>query len=119
MGLQPAGDDGTWFQTVPILIASMDTTRTLDVEGASLAYGRDWLPFHSQNGGRNLPVGTGTRSFHGARVIYGGTVGSPNLVSPAAAEGKVVVFSVPVSATTGRRDWRFHTFVVGSSSRVP
>jgi hypothetical protein len=110
MGLQPGGENGTWFQTVPILLATMDTTRTLDVEGASLAYGRDWLPFHSQNGGRNLPVGTGTRSFHGARVIYGGTVGSPNLVSPAAAEGKVVVFSVPLSATTGRRDWRFHTF---------
>ena len=110
MGLRPGGENGSWFQTVPILIATMDTTRTLDVEGASLAYGRDWLPFHSQNGGRNLPVGTGTRSFNGARVIYGGTVGSENLVSPAAAEGKVVVFSVPVSPKLGRRDWRFHTF---------
>src|SRR5687768_328773 len=109
-GLRPGGENGTWFQTIPILIASMDTTRTLDVEGASLAYGRDWLPFHSQNGGRNLPVGTGTRSFNGARVIYGGTVGSDQLVSPAAAEGRVIVFSVPISATTGRRDWRFHTF---------
>ena len=115
LGLRPAGENGTWFQTVPILIATMDTTRTLDVEGASLAYGRDWLPFHSQNGGRNLPVGTGTRSFDGARVVYGGTVGGDDLVSPAAAEGKVVVFSVPISATTGRRDWRFHTF--GSLTR--
>ena len=110
LGLRPGGENGTWFQTVPILIATMDTTRTLDVEGASLAYGRDWLPFHSQNGGRNLPIGTGTRSFEGARVVYGGTVGSDRLVSPAAAEGKVVVFSVPISPTTGRRDWRFHTF---------
>ena len=110
MGLRPAGENGTWFQTVPIYIARMDTTRTLDVEGTSLAYGKDFLPFHSQNGGRNLPIGTGTRSFDGARVIYGGTVGSGALVSPAAAEGKLVVFSVPVSATTGRRDWRFHTF---------
>ena len=110
MGLHPAGENGTWFQTVPIFIARMDTTRTLDVEGASLAYGKDFLPFHSQNGGRNLPIGTGTRSFDGARVIYGGTVGSGALVSPTAAEGKLVVFSVPVSATTGRRDWRFHTF---------
>ena len=110
MGLRPGGEDGTWFQTVPILIATMDSTRTLDVDGASLAYGSDWLPFHSQNGGRNLPVGTGTRSFDGARVIYGGMVGSGNLVSPAAAEGKVVLFSVPVNEATGRRDWRFHTF---------
>jgi hypothetical protein len=110
MGLRPAGENGTWFQTVPIFIASMDTTRTLNVEGAPLAYSRDWIPFHSQNGGRNLPIGTGTRSFEGARVVYGGMVGSGNLVSPAAAEGKLVVFSVPVSSTTGRRDWRFHTF---------
>jgi hypothetical protein len=115
LGLRPAGENGTWFQTVPILIATMDTTRTLHVEGTSLAYGRDWMPFHSQNGGRNLPIGTGTRSFDGARVIYGGTVGSDDLVSPAAAEGKVVVFSVPVSPTTGRRDWRFPTF--GSLTR--
>jgi len=109
IGLQPAGENGTWFQTVPIFIASMDTTRTLNVEGAALAYGKDWLPFHWQNGGRNLPSGTGTRSLEGARVIYGGTVGSGNLVSPAAAEGKLVVFSVPTSPTTGRRDWRFHS----------
>ena len=115
MGLRPAGENGTWFQTVPILWATMDTTQTLNVQGASLVYGRDWLPFHSQNGGRNLPIGTGTRSFDGARVIYGGTVGSEPLVSPAAAEGKVVVFSVPINATTGRRDWRFHTF--GSLTR--
>ncbi|HKH94587.1 MAG TPA: M28 family peptidase [Gemmatimonadaceae bacterium] len=110
IGLRPAGENGTWFQTVPILIATMDTTRTLNVEGTALAYAKDWLPFHSQNGGRNLPVGTGTRSFDGARVVYGGMVGSGNLVSPAVAEGKLVVFSVPLSTTTGRRDWRFHTF---------
>jgi hypothetical protein len=110
IGLQPGGENGTWFQTVPIFVASIDTTRTLDVGGTALAYGKDWLPFHWQNGGRNLPMGTGTRSLDGAHVIYGGTVGSGNLVAPAAAEGKLVVFSVPMSATTGRRDWRFHTF---------
>ncbi|MEO8562770.1 MAG: M28 family peptidase [bacterium] len=110
IGLRPAGENGTWFQTVPILIATMDTMRTLTVDGATLAYGKDFLPFHSANGGRNLPVGTSTRSFDGARVIYGGLVGSGNLVSPEQAAGKIVVFTVPVNATTGRRDWRFSTF---------
>jgi hypothetical protein len=110
MGLRPGGENGTWFQTVPILIAAIDTTRTLTVDGAALAYGRDFLPFHSVNGGRNLPIGTGTRSFDGARVVYGGTVGSGNLLAPALANGKLVVFSVPLSTTTGRRDWRFHSF---------
>jgi hypothetical protein len=110
MGLQPAGDNGGWFQTVPILIASLDTTRTLSVDGATLAYGRDFLPFHSANGGRNLIVGTSSPSFDGARAIYGGQVGSRNLVSPALTNGKIIVFTVPNSATTGRRDWRFPTF---------
>jgi hypothetical protein len=109
MGLRPGGENGTWFQTVPILIATFDTMRTLRIDSATLAYGRDFLPFHSVNGGRNLPVGTGTRSLDGAKVIYGGTVGSGNLVAPTQAAGKLVVFSVPVSATTGRRDWRFAT----------
>jgi hypothetical protein len=110
MGLRPGGENGTWFQTVPILIATFDTTRTLRVDSTTLAYGRDFIPFHSVNGGRNLPVGTGTRSLDGAEVIYGGTVGSSNLVAPALAAGKLIVFSVPVSNTTGRRDWRFPVF---------
>ena len=76
----------------------------------SLAYGRDYLPFHAGNGGRNLAIGASTRSLDGARAIYGGLLGSTNLVPPAAASGKIVVFTVPLSATTGRRDWRFTTF---------
>jgi hypothetical protein len=110
IGLQPGGENGTWFQTVPILVATIDTTRTLSVDGTALAYGRDFLPFHSVNGGRNLPVGTSTRSFDGARAIYGGQVGSGNLISPEQAAGKIVVFTVPNSAATGRRDWRFATY---------
>jgi len=110
MGLRPGGENDTYFQTVPILIATIDTTRTLRVDSATLGYGRDFLPFHSVNGGGRLPVGTGTRSLDGAPVIYGGTLGSGNLVAPAQAAGKVIVFTVPVSAATGRRDWRFPVF---------
>jgi len=110
IGLRPGGENGTYFQTVPIFIATFDTTRTLRVDDATLVYGRDFLPFHSVNGGGRLPVGTGTRSFDGARVVYGGLLGSGNLVAPSQAAGKVIVFTVPVSTTTGRRDWRFPAF---------
>jgi hypothetical protein len=110
IGLRPGGEGGTYFQTVPILIASFDTTRTLKVDGNVLAYGRDFLPFHTVNGGRNLPVGTSSPSLDGARAIYGGLLGSGNLISPTLAAGKIVVFTVPVSATTQRRDWRFVAF---------
>jgi hypothetical protein len=110
IGLTPAGENGTWFQTVPIFVATIDTTRTLTVDSATFAYGRDFLPLHWVNGGRNLPIGTGTRSFDGAHAIYGGQLGSGNLVSPSAAEGKVIVFTVPISPTTNRREWRFPIF---------
>jgi hypothetical protein len=110
IGLRPAGENGTWFQTVPIFVATIDTTRALTVDSTTLGYGRDFLPLHWVNGGRNLPIGTGTRSFDGARAIYGGQLGSGNLVSPSAAEGKVIVFTVPISPTTNRREWRFPVF---------
>jgi hypothetical protein len=110
MGLRPAGENGTWFQTVPIYVATIDTTRTLTVDSATLAYGRDFLPLHWVNGGRNLPIGTGTRSFDGAHVVYGGQLGSGTLVSPSAADGKVIVFTVPISPTTNRPEWRFPVF---------
>ena len=107
IGLRPAGENGTWFQTVPIFVATIDTTRALTVDSATLAYGRDFLPLHWVNGGRNLPIGTGTHSFDGAQTIYGGQLGSGNLVAPSAAAGKVIVFTVPISPTTNRREWRF------------
>jgi hypothetical protein len=105
MGLRPAGDDGTFFQTVPIVIARIDSTRQLAVDGAPLALGTDVLPFYAGIAGRTLPVGATTRSLDGARVVYGGQIGGP-LISPRDAAGKVVIFTVAPSAT-GQRDWRF------------
>ena len=100
-----------WFQTVPIFIARMDTTRTLDVEGTSLALrAATFFPSTRRMADGTFPSAPGRgRSTARARSTAG-RVGSGALVSPAAAEGKLVVFTVPVSATTGRRDWRFHTF---------
>jgi hypothetical protein len=106
MGLEPAGENGTWFQTVPIRIARVDTSRTLTVDGTPLAFGTDLLPFYGPMAGRALPQGASTRSLDGAPVVYGGELGG-QLISPADAAGKLVVFTVPVGAT-GRRDWRFY-----------
>src|SRR4051812_31418927 len=36
MGLEPGGESQSWFQTVPIRIARVDTTRPLTVNGAPL-----------------------------------------------------------------------------------
>jgi hypothetical protein len=107
MGLAPGGENGTYFQTVPVLIARVDTTRTISVDGAPLALGTDVLPFYAGNVPRVLPLAAATRSVNGAQAVYGGQLGSDGLITPAQAAGKLVVFTVPPDST-GRRDYRFY-----------
>jgi Zn-dependent M28 family amino/carboxypeptidase len=45
LGLEPAGDDGTFFQQVPIVEATMDRGFTLSVPGASYRYLQDVVAF--------------------------------------------------------------------------
>lgn len=106
IGLRPAGENGTYFQTVPTVISAIDSTRTISVGGTALAIGTDVLPFYAGNGGGALPLATTTRSLDGASVVYGGQLGG-RLISPADAAGKLVVFTAPPAAN-GRRDWRFY-----------
>jgi hypothetical protein len=113
MGLRPAGENGTYFQTVPVVIARIDSTRPLTVGGTALTLGTDVLPFPAASAGRALPMGASTRSLDGVGAVYGGQLGG-TLVDPAAAAGKLVVFTVPAGAN-GRRDWRF--FTQGSLAR--
>jgi hypothetical protein len=107
MGLQPGGENGTYFQTVPVVISRLDTTRTISVDGVTLALGSDVLPLYAGSAGRALPVGETTRSLQGAEVIYGGQLGG-TLIAPADAAGKLVVFTVP-APSSGRRDYRFYS----------
>jgi hypothetical protein len=109
MGLQPGGENGTYFQTVPVVISRLDTTRTISVDGVTLALGSDVLPLYAGSAGRALPVGETTRSLQGAEVIFGGQLGG-TLISPADAAGKLVVFTVP-APSSGRRDYRFYSAV--------
>ncbi len=107
MGLRPAGENGTYFQTVPVVISRIDSTRSIAVDGTTLVLGTDVLPYYSALAGKLLPIGAATRSLDGVSTIYGGQLGG-TLIDPAAAAGKLVVFSVPAGAN-GRRDWRFFT----------
>jgi hypothetical protein len=106
MGLLPGGENGTYFQTVPIVISRIDSTRTISVSGAPLRLGTDVLPLYPGTTGRAIPVGRTIRSLDGVQVVYGGELGG-RLVSPAAATGKLVVFTVPAPAS-GEVDYRFY-----------
>jgi hypothetical protein len=106
MGLEPGGEHGTYFQTVPVVISHVDTTLSLGVGSSSLQLGADFLPLNAGTAGGALPAGETTRSLNGVQVVYGGQLGG-QLISPEAAAGKLVVFAMP-AATTGRRDYRFY-----------
>ena len=44
LGLKPAGDSGTYFQTLAYGPSSFDTTRMQLIAGSPLALKRDWVP---------------------------------------------------------------------------
>jgi len=85
LGLEPAGENGTYFQTLPLVDRSVDTTATVAVGGTAWRAWGDFIP---------RDQGTGARSIDGVPVIYGGdfadTVGR---ISPEAAAGKLVVLT--------------------------
>ena len=94
MGLEPAGDSGTFFQTVPVFIRIFDSTSTLALPGEAL---KPWVDFIPRD------QGGGTRSISGVSVIYGGSWGdSSSLISGEAAAGKVVLLSaIPAGYNQG------------------
>ena len=82
LGLIPAGDSGTYFQTIPLKTRTLDTTSMVVVAGSLLKIFADYLP----TGGDSLvgPV---------LPVVFGGTIGdTAHMIAPDAADGKVVVF---------------------------
>ena len=105
MGLEPAGENGTFFQTIPFITKSIDRSATLTADGTALALGTDYIP---------LPTVNGVFTFReqaqiaNAPVVYGGQLGTQNLVDPATVAGKVVVFDAPVGPN-GQKTWRFWT----------
>jgi len=86
LGLQPAGDSGTFFQTVPLLNRPFDPARsTIAVDGSTLTGGVDYVPQQF----RGTP-----RSFDGAQVVYGGAFGDTAGLPPAdALRGRIVLFN--------------------------
>jgi len=89
IGLKPAGDEGTYFQTIPFKTRTI--AGTVDVDGTALHYGEDWGAITPDSAAAsNVPV------------VYGGTLGdSAALASIGPVAGKFVVFGLgPLSRRT-------------------
>jgi len=91
LGLVPAGEDGGYFQNIPLFTNYTDTAATrLKTGDQPLAYGTDYLP---------IPRAGRTIAFDGLPVIYGGTTAdSTTWPAGEAAAGKVVLLTVPATA---------------------
>jgi hypothetical protein len=95
MGLEPAGDNGTYFQNVPFISRRFSPAASLSVDGGTLTAFQDYVasPFRGA-----LP-----RALDGVQAVYGGIAGdTTNAISAVQAAGKLVVV-----ASNGMQQFRF------------
>jgi len=94
MGLEPMGENGTYFQTVNIVDRSYDSATRLSVGSTNFAPWTDYV-LRDQ--------GSGARSLDGVQAVFGGTWGdSASLIDATQASGKLVVLRLsPSSASPG------------------
>src|SRR5207248_4555643 len=69
MGLEPGGENGTYFQTVPFWRAAVDPSSTIQFGSTTLELGRDFLPASVAAPGRTLEA---------TPTIYGGSATDPD-----------------------------------------
>jgi hypothetical protein len=83
LGLIPAGDSGTYFQTIPYKLRAFDTTSTITVAGSALAPMTDYL------------VVNGDPTQVTAPVLYGGDLNDKNRqdLDSNAVKGHIVLFT--------------------------
>jgi hypothetical protein len=94
MGLQPAGEGGTFFQTVPLIERGLTPGAVLRTGGQTMAAGTDFIAVPTYG---NVLLFGETFNATDAPVVYGGRVGDPaSMISPEQARGKVVVFDAPL-----------------------
>ncbi|MFN2566042.1 MAG: M28 family peptidase [Gemmatimonadaceae bacterium] len=96
LGLRPAGDNETYFQTVPMLRRAFDTTSTITVEGGpTLRAGTDFV---ATGGG---PSGSAPQRVR-LPTVYGGTVyDTASMLQPEQTELSVVILNPPATPITG------------------
>ena len=89
MGLEPAGENGTYFQ-FPLEQRELDPAPSLIVGERPLTIWKDFAP---------RDQGAGARAFDGAAVVYAGSLGDPQrMLPPSAVAGKVALITVAKDA---------------------
>ncbi|HEV2126216.1 MAG TPA: M20/M25/M40 family metallo-hydrolase, partial [Chloroflexota bacterium] len=90
LALLPAGEDATYFQSVPLVRYALDDTATwLRVDTTALTIGDDFVPF--------APAGI-MRPLAGAQAVFGGRLGDSLALSAEQIAGRVVVLAPDADA---------------------
>jgi hypothetical protein len=96
LGLEPAADNGTYFQTLPFGPARFDpNTSRLLANGVGLATSTEWVPVAP-----TATNGIGSRAtFNDVPTVFGGRWGDTTVpLDPSLVRGKVVVFTATAAA---------------------
>ena len=95
LGLRPGGDNGTYFQTVPLVRRAFDVTSTITVEGGpTLRAGTDFI---ATGGG---PSGSAPRSIRLPTVYGGAAWDTTSMLRPDQSEMSVVILNTPPAPVT-------------------
>ena len=106
MGLEPAGDSGTYFQAVPLVRRHFEDSASITAGTTALRADADFVPIIARGTPRNID---------GAQVIYGGVfTDSATWITAEQARGKFVVFSPKLPPGTPAH---FYTISIRPTSR--
>jgi hypothetical protein len=90
MGLRPVGDDGTFFQAVPVFQRALDPASTIAAGSTTLKAMVDFVA---------TPGQADPRSLDGVSAIYGGVQGdTTSPLTPDQVRGRLVIFTAPADA---------------------
>ncbi len=101
-GLEPMGENGTFFQTIPLVVKGLSPGAALSVDGRALELWTEWVPLPTTE--NVFPFGATLRA-QGAPVVFGGRIGG-EMLPEADSRGKVVLLLPPLGAN-GQPAFRF------------
>lgn len=85
MGLKPGGDNGTFFQNLPVVLRSLDPKSTIVANGKTFTAGKDFVATAGRGGGP-MP------KFPSGAVIYNGRTGdTAGALTAQQVKGKIVL----------------------------
>ena len=115
LGLEPGGDNGTWFQTVPLIRRRADSASTVSVNGKALQLFTDYAPIRPTATIRFAP-GLAPSVLE---TVYGGRAGDSSVtLSTDAVRGRLVVLDAPLG-TNDKPTGSYNTQAAFAISRFP